>query len=147
MCLCVTTADCVPILLYDTKQKAIAAIHSGWRSTALNIVEATYQTMQKHYQSEAQDIVAAIGPCIGKDIYEVGKDVYNSFENKKHFQSQNNDKYLFDIRKTVAEQLQNIGITNIEISEYCTYSNPDLFFSARRQGIDSGRMLSGIMLK
>ncbi|MBN1463096.1 MAG: peptidoglycan editing factor PgeF [Paludibacteraceae bacterium] len=151
-CITVTTADCVPILLYDPIQKAIAAIHSGWKSTLLNIVQETIQKMTLHFDSDAKNLIAAIGPCISKDVYEVGEDVYNEFIKKGFdtgdlFATTTNNKYLFDIRKTVHKQLLNEGIKNIELSPYCTYTNNELFFSARRQGSDSGRMLSGILIR
>ena len=151
-CVAVTTADCVPILMYDPDNNAVAAVHSGWRSTLYNIVAETVANMQKHYNTNSARLIAAIGPCIGKDIYEVGKEVVDEFVSKgfdikQVFAPKLNGKYLFDIRKTVAMQLSQLNIANIEVSPYCTFTNSDLFFSARRQGIDSGRMLSGIMVK
>lgn len=151
-CITVTTADCVPILLYDPIQKAIAAIHSGWKSTLLNIIQETIQEMKRHFGTAATDLIAAIGPCISKAVYEVGEDVYSSFIKKGFdtddlFEATSNNKYLFDIRKTVLKQLLKEGVKNIELSPYCTYTNKELFFSARRQGTDSGRMLSGILIR
>lgn len=152
VCVAVTTADCVPVLMYDFDNNAVAAVHSGWRSTLHNIVSVTVSNMQRHYNTNPERLVVAIGPCIGKDVYEVGKEVVDefaakNFDTKQVFFPTLTGKYLFDIRKTVAMQLFELNISNIEISSYCTFSNSDLFFSARRQGIDSGRMLSGIMIK
>lgn len=151
-CITVTTADCVPVLLYDPIQKAVAAIHSGWKSTLLNIVQETIQKMTLHFGTNATNLIVAIGPCISKAVYEVGEDVYSNFIKKgvdtdDLFEATSNNKYLFDIRKTVLKQLLNEGVKNIELSPYCTYSDKELFFSARRLGADSGRMLSGIFIK
>jgi YfiH family protein len=147
----VTTADCVPILLFDTETKSVAAIHSGWRGTLQNITATTIQAMHTHFGAEAKHLVAAIGPCIGGKVYEVGEELYTSFRDKGFatatlFTPKENGKYLFDIRQAVRLQLEAAGVTNIEVSTHCTYSEPKLFFSARRQSIHSGRMLSGIML-
>ncbi len=145
----VATADCVPILLYDPIHKAVAAIHSGWKGTLENITGNTIDHMQKAFKTDPGELVAAIGPCIGSQVYEVGKDLYDQFESKGFpvsslFESEENDKFLFYIRMAVFSQLMEKGVSNIYSFPYCTYSNPELFFSARRQGIRSGRMLTGI---
>ncbi len=151
-CVTVTTADCVPVLLFDPVNHVVAAIHSGWKSTVQNICTETIQQMENLYGTLASDIIAAIGPCISQIAYEVGQDVYDAFEeiqfdNSKVFTTISNGKYLFDIRKAVLIQLQNAGINNIEVTHHCTFSDTELFFSARKQGINSGRMLSGIFLR
>ncbi len=152
LCLTVTTADCVPILLYDSKHKAIAAIHSGWKSTLENIVEKTLITMQEQFGTKANELVVSIGPCIGKEVYEVGDELYTAFKDKNFavdqlFESTTNGKHLFDIRQAVFLQLTKAGVSDIIHSPYCTYTDEALFFSARRQGANSGRMLSGIMIR
>ena len=73
--LSVQTADCVPILLADSRARAVAAVHAGWRGTAANIVETTVRELERHYSVEPQDIVAAIGPHIGVCCYEIGEEV------------------------------------------------------------------------
>ena len=75
ICLCVQTADCVPILLFDPMNNVIAAVHAGWRGTVKKIVEIAVQKMALKYNSLPENIVAAIGPSISPDIYEVGKEV------------------------------------------------------------------------
>jgi YfiH family protein len=152
ICVTVTTADCVPVLLYDPVKKAVAAIHSGWRSTLHNICQETIFTMHRNYGTRATDLVAVIGPCISKKVYEVGEDLYAEFVSKefdidKFFLPKEQGKFFFDIRETVRAQLSEAGVSQMEVSSYCTYSDENLFFSARRQGLASGRMLSGIFLK
>jgi YfiH family protein len=149
ICITATTADCVPILLFDPVNKAVAAIHSGWKGTLENITGITIDRMQQEFSTNPKDLVAAIGPCISGAVYEVGEDLVVQFQEKgfdvsHYFHSKENSKFVFDIRLTVAEELQAKGVKNIELSPHCTYSEPELFFSARRQGILSGRLLSGI---
>jgi polyphenol oxidase len=152
ICIAATTADCVPVLLFDPVTKSIAAIHSGWRGTLNNIVARTIEALRARFSILPENIVATVGPCIGGSVYEVGPELkeqfhLKGFDTSKPFIPKENDKYLFDIRSVVKAQLNATGIRNIEVSSHCTYSEPDLFFSARRQGIHSGRMLSGIMLR
>jgi len=77
--LTVQTADCVPILLADTKKRVVAAIHSGWRGTARRIAEKTLGRMQMEFGTRPEDVIAAIGPGIGQCCYEVGEDVAKEF--------------------------------------------------------------------
>lgn len=152
VCITVTTADCVPIFLYDPQQKAVAAIHSGWKSTLHNIVLETIRAMHIKFGTQACNLVAAIGPCISQPVYEVGEEMFVEFKNEGFdtaglFEAKPKGKYLFDIRKAVRLQLVEVGVTNIEISPYCTYTDEELFFSARRQGTNSGRMLNGILIR
>ena len=78
-CLCVSTADCVPVLLYDTEKKVIAAIHAGWRGTVGRIVEKTLDVMKTEYGAHGENVVACIGPSISLDAFEVGDEVYAAF--------------------------------------------------------------------
>lgn len=154
--ICVTTADCVPILLYDTKQQAIAAIHAGWRGTSERIVEKTILKMQTQYNTKPENIVAAIGPSINIKHYEVGNDVeYKLLNNgfslvaRNSYRHGTTKKLHIDLKEINRQELLRLGVPlgNIEKARYCTFSNENLFFSARRQSVHSGRMLTGIMLK
>jgi polyphenol oxidase len=77
--LVVQTADCIPVLLADTRQRAVAAIHAGWRGTVKRIVEKTLGRMQMEFGTRPEDVVAALGPGIGRCCYEVGSDVAKEF--------------------------------------------------------------------
>ncbi len=149
VCIAVSTADCVPILLHDKRRKVIAAIHSGWRGTVQNIISATISEMIKHYESEAIDITAQIGPSISVDSFEVGDEVYEAFE-KAGFDmneiAERHAKWHINLWESCKIQLKQCGVAtdNIHIANICTLKNKE-FFSARRQGIDSGRILNGIM--
>lgn len=154
ICIFIRTADCVPILLFDPVQKAIAAIHSGWKSTIQEISKHTIELMTKEYGTKPEDIIAGIGPSIGPEVYEVGPEVIVLFHRQfgeNHFASpiENSDKGLLDLWKVNKHILLECGIpeNQIEIAEMCTYSNPELFFSARRDKNKTGRLGSGIILK
>lgn len=151
--LCVTTADCVPVLLYDKKKKATAAIHAGWRGTVNRIVERTVKSMMEEFGTSPADILAAIGPAILVENYEVGDDVISEFEKNGFDLSdvllKSTKKSKLDLKEINRRELIRLGIPEqqIEKSDLCTYTHADLFFSARRQTIHSGRMLAGIMME
>lgn len=155
--LCVTTADCVPILIYDSKSKAIAAIHAGWKGTVGKIVNNTISAMQNEYYSSTQDMFVGIGPAISQQNYEVGDEVimdmlYNGIDLSDEdvcTQKINSSKFLINLKEINRRELINLGVpeANIETSSLCTFEKQELFFSARRQTVHSGRMLTGIMLK
>lgn len=150
----ISTADCVPVLLYDPKKHVAAAIHAGWRSTVAHIVSKTIVKMHTDFGCKPKDIVAGIAPSISAEMFEVGDEVGETFKqagfnlDKISYRNKDTGKLHIDLSLTNKLQLENAGILpeNIEISGICTYSHPDKFFSARRQGIKSGRMLTGGML-
>ncbi|HHT29442.1 MULTISPECIES: peptidoglycan editing factor PgeF [Petrimonas] len=154
--LCVTTADCVPLLLFDRKNEAIAAIHAGWRGTAGRIVERTIAEMKRNFGTEASDLLAAIGPAISINKFEVGMEVEaafreNGFELTSSVAYRHNisGKLHLDLKEINRQELIRLGVPRqqIEKTRYCTCTNSRLFFSARRQSQHSGRMLTGIMLR
>lgn len=153
--LCVTTADCTPVLLYDKVNKAIAAIHAGWRGVVNLIIDHTIIEMKKHFETNSKDLVAVIGPSIGIEKYEVGKEVVEKLkqagyklDETNHFVNPESNKFHIDPKLLNKQKLIALGVgdSQIEVSNHCTYSRKDLFFSARRQGVKSGRMLTGITL-
>ena len=152
-CIGVSTADCVPILIYDTRARAIGAAHAGWRGTVNRIGRKTIETIIKRYGSKPEDLKIVIGPSIGPESFEVGDEVYDAF-NEAHFPMdqiafKQNGKWHIDLWQANALDLQQIGVPkdNIEIAGICTYQQHERFFSARRLGIKSGRIYTGIMIK
>lgn len=145
----VKTADCVPILLFDHKKKIIATIHAGWRGTLSEITLITVKKMILEFGSSANDIFAGIGPSISPDVYEVGKEVWELFDPLYHTDAKDHTKRFLNLWKANYLQLTGSGVPaeNIETAGLCTWSNPSLFYSARRDGIKTGRMATGIMLK
>ena len=154
VCLCVSTADCAPILLYDRKQQVIAAIHAGWRGSVNYIVRKTLEQMNRLYNTQGEDIFAAIGPCIGFDAFEVGDEVYDAFK-QNDFPMEyisgwkpETHKWHIDLQMANSVQLIDFGVPTeqIDICDICTFTHYEKFFSARRLGIKSGRILSGIFM-
>lgn len=152
--ICATTADCVPILLYDSEKQVVAAIHAGWKGIVGGIIENTIIKMKEGYASGPSGVIAAIGPSISKKNYEVGAELIAKFQesgfNISSSASVNKQtgKWHINLKQIASEELARLGISpqQIEISDLCTFHESDLFFSARRQSIVSGRILSGIRL-
>lgn len=151
VCVAIKTADCVPVLLFDHKRKAIAAIHAGWRGTVQNIVLKTIQKMAAEFGTVPSDLYAGICPSISPEVYEVGEEVWKQFD--ASFYSETNPfktgKRLLDLWRSNFQQMIMAGIpeNQVEIAQTCTFSDPDRFFSARRDGLKTGRMATGIMLR
>ena len=154
ICIFIRTADCVPILLYDPIQNALAVIHSGWKSTIQEISKHTIELMHKEFGTKPENLIAGIGPSIGPDVYEVGIEVAELFHKQfsvNHIVNPivNSDKFLLNLWEVNKHILIESGIpeSQIEIAEICTYTNPQLFYSARRDGVKTGRLATGILLK
>ena len=158
ICIGVSTADCIPVLLHDRKRNVIAAIHAGWRGTVAGIVKKSIEVMGHRYNSCAHDIIAIIAPGISIDAFEVGDEVYEEFCKagfamqqiaRRYPAAAGGEKWHIDLWEANSLLLQECGVAreNIHIAGVCTYKNYTDFFSARRLGIKSGRIFSGILLK
>lgn len=154
ICIAVLAADCVPILVYDSEKKAIAAIHSGWRGTVSKILSNTLHFMEQQFSSKMEHLKVCIGPSIGPDVYEVGEEVvqaaheaFPDFADQVFHPSSQKGKAFFNLWKANKLQALASGVpeNQVEITRVCTYSNPDQFFSARRS-FHEGRFAAGIML-
>lgn len=144
---CVTmTADCLPVLLCDQAGTAVAAIHAGWRSLCDGVIEATIAAMPV----EAGQLMAWLGPAIGPDAFEVGEEVRAQFIAKDARAEcafkPHGEKWLGDLYAIARQRLQTLGITQVYGGGRCTFSEPETFFSFRRDG-DTGRMGSFIWLE
>ena len=154
VCLCISTADCIPILLYDHTHRVIAAVHAGWRGTVSMIVLHTLRRMHELYDTEGEDLSACIGPGISCYAFEVGTEVADAFHKAGYtldgiiYYDPTRNKNHIDLPRANAIQLEQFGLLDSQIEDcrICTYSQCEDFFSARRLGIKSGRILSGIML-
>ena len=149
----VLTADCVPILIFDEKEKMIAAIHAGWKGAYKEIIKKTLNFMIKK-GCTPKNITAAIGPCISVKNYEVKKDFIKKFikkdeKNKKFFKNIKN-KDFFNLKKYVFSQLKALNVSKIDIINKDTFASKNNFFSARRSKSrnesDYGRNISVIMI-
>ena len=149
LCIGVSTADCIPVLLYDEAHHACAAIHAGWRGTAARIAEKEVQAMIKAYHTDASQIKAVIGPGISLDNFEVGNEVYEAFAQAGFDMERIAHRYAkwhIDLWEANRLSLLRMGVvgTNIHTAGICTYNQAGRFFSARRLGIASGRIFTGI---
>ena len=149
----VLTADCVPILLHDSKRNMIAAIHAGWKGALKGIIKRVINYMMKK-GCDKKTITAAIGPCIHKKSYNIGKDMKRKFikknsGNKIFFQNKKNKLY-FDLPNFIESQLKSNKITKIDKINIDTFVEKNNFFSARRslklKHDDYGRNISIIMI-
>ncbi len=133
-----TSADCVPVLLYDREKKVCASIHSGWKSTVKKIVLNAVKAMVNEYGSDPADILAAIGPSIGKCCFQIKKDVYDAFSESFRdlsFIKEEGDgiHYRADLWEAVRRTLIEAGLKdeNISLAGECTVCNNQLYFSSR----------------
>ena len=152
ICIGVSTADCIPILLYDAKNQAIAAIHAGWRGTVARIVEQTIHAMTQAFDTQPQHLYGAIGPGISLEAFEVGDEVYEAFQQAAFDMPAiacQKAKWHIDLPRCNQLQLIEKGVPSqhIIMSHICTYQQSEDYFSARKLGIHSGRIYSGIMLQ
>ncbi len=150
LCVCVSTADCIPVLLYDERNGVVAAVHAGWRGTVARIVECTLECMQNECGTQGDDVKAVIGPGISLDAFEVGDEVYEAFRSAGFPMQQitrRDAKWHIDLWEANRLQLENCGVRRIELCGECTFTNHTRYYSARHDGIQSGRILNGIMLK
>lgn len=147
--LIVSIADCTPILIHDPVKNVIAAIHAGWRGTVSEIVLKTIRKMKSDYLTEPNDCKMYIGPCIGFDQFEVGDEVAAHFQGNLKRLNTSNGKYLVDLKTANKNQALLAGISenNIEVSEFCTFCEENLFFSHRRDKGNTGRMIAVIRLR
>ena len=151
----ILTADCAPIYIYDTKQRLICCLHSGWRGTLNNIVGKGIKIF-KSKKIKTKDIVVVIGPCLGFSNFEVNKNFKNKFINKNEkysnfFKTKNKNKDLFNFRGLINFQIRTENIKNIYNISRDTYKNSSIFFSHRRsthqKNRQTGRMLNIISFK
>jgi len=154
MALCVKTADCVPVLLADGKKKVVAAVHAGWRGTALGIAGKAVRMFQEHFASEPEDLWVAIGPAIGPCCYEVDEKVYHEFQNRSEGRNPlkaaaKKDRWMLDLVLANRLQLEAEGVPPAQISAagLCTSCRRDAFFSHRGEGETTGRQLNFIMIR
>ncbi|MBS1811940.1 MAG: peptidoglycan editing factor PgeF [Acidobacteria bacterium] len=137
----IQTADCLPIVLVDTRTRAFAGVHAGWRGTFQEIVTRTVERMQQAYGSRPEDLHVALGPAICAENFEVGPEVLAQFRSKFRYadalisNEQANGKGHIDLNRCNAQQLIDAGVKpeNIYDSALCTVARNDLFFSYRKE--------------
>jgi YfiH family protein len=149
----VETADCVPVLLVDPLKNVVAAVHAGWRSTVKKIVQKTINRMCEEFGAEPSRMIAAIGPAIGPECYEVDEPVMGPVKEAFSFwetvtTTRGADRWSLDLAGANRMELLQVGLAekNIHALGMCTSCRKDLFYSYRAEG-RTGRMLSVIMIK
>lgn len=142
-------ADCVPVMFYDPVRKVAAIAHAGWKGTAARIAAKTAEKMINEFHSNPEDIIALIGPSIGKCCFEVKDDVKEkilaSIDESAHSQVCTNNN--IDLKLVNKVQLLAIGIKKIDLSEDCTSCKTELFFSYRKENGHTARHSAVIMVK
>ena len=148
----VLTADCVPVILYDSRNKIIGCIHAGWKGAFKNIIKNTILKMKK--MSMDNKIYASVGPCIGLKSYEVDIKFYNKFiskssKNKIYFLNKSKSKKLFNLRRYVTDKLKQCKV-EVDQVNHDTFAEKNNFFSYRRscklKQKDYGRCISAISM-
>ncbi|MCD8282530.1 MAG: peptidoglycan editing factor PgeF [Prevotella sp.] len=154
VCIGVSTADCVPVLLCDRYgERVVAAIHAGWRGTVGRIAQHTIEVMTDAYNIKPETLFAVIGPAISFERFEVGDEVYDEFSRAGFDMNgiaKRRGKWFIDLKECNRRQLVECGIRseNIFVEPLSTYDEPELLFSARREqrgGVKCGRNFSGIV--
>ena len=144
----IMTADCLPIVLIDREARCVAAVHGGWRGLAAGVLQATLDELPV----AAESLVAWLGPAIGAKAFEVGPEVLDAFEitpmdDAVTASAQKIAHYFLDLNALATRQLLSAGLHPDAIfgGEHCSLSNPDRFFSHRRDGV-TGRMATLVWL-
>ena len=154
--LCIWTADCLPLTLYDPMHHAAAMVHCGWRGIRGGIPQNTLIAMAERYGTDPGEVVAAIGPCICADCYEVGGELreqfspgYSKEEIHQIFRGRGDGKYLLDLRRAVTMQLEQAGVIPDRVHDIgiCTFEDRDYPSFRRERKTEKGKqILSGIVL-
>lgn len=133
-------ADCVPLYFIDPVRRAVGLSHSGWRGTVSDIAGVTVRTMREQYGSAPEDLLAAVGPSICQDCYEVSEDVIEQFRERyaqelwpRLFYRKENGRYQLDLWEACRQNMLRAGLLpeHISVTDVCTCCNPDLLFSHR----------------
>ena len=145
-------ADCTPVLLYDPARQVIGLVHAGWLGTVRGAARAAVESMQKRYASDPADILAAIGPAIGPDHYEIGADVIAQVKAADGSQAEelltaHGKSIHFDLWKANQLILSGVGVHQIEVAGICTACHLDDWYSHRGEKGKTGRFGALIALQ
>ena len=153
------TADCIPVLMYDPERRVVAAVHAGWKGTVLHISQKTIAVMAERFGSRAEDLRVVIGPGIGPESFQVGEEVVARFkgagfpmERIGSFRGEGDGSPMsgghhIDLFQANRWLLEDAGIptSHIQVAGIDTYTDAS-FFSARREGLQCGRIINAIRL-
>ncbi len=151
--LAVFCADCVPILLFDPVRRAIGAVHAGWRGTVADIAGQAVRAMSDCFGTDPEDVLAGIGPSIGRCCYEVGPEVVDAwkstgFDHREQAVDRDDKRLRFDLwtANTLALIAAGVQSSQIEVQGDCTRCQSDRYFSYRAHGRQAGRFAAIIAL-
>jgi YfiH family protein len=155
VCIGVATADCVPALFYDPVQRVAGVAHAGWRGTVGRIVVHALRRMADDYGCRPVDVQVTVAPCISAANYGVGSDLYDVFRahgfpvDELFAKHPADGKWRLDLRAANCGLLVDAGVLpgHIAVVPHCTFGESGRFFSARRLGVQSGRMASCVMIR
>ncbi|MEW6367443.1 MAG: peptidoglycan editing factor PgeF [Acidobacteriota bacterium] len=145
--LTIATADCLPVLLRaSTPQPSVAAVHCGWRGLRARIIEATLKAMRDELGVRAGDVSACLGPAIEMRCYEVGPEIEVPFGDRSI--ARIGERLYLDLAAEAWMQLEAAGLDTSRIArlDLCTRCHPELFYSYRRDGASTGRMINFVGL-
>ena len=144
--LSITVADCLPVLLYDSRQKVIGAVHAGWRGTVEQIASKCLTMMSEKLGSQPQDCHAWLGTCIDECSFEVDQDVADHFTAAFKRWDEEKNKFFINLRDANQQQLEDAGIPKDQInrSSFSTFLHNNDYFSYRKEQGKCGRMLAVI---
>lgn len=145
----VRTADCVPLLVADTRCGVVAAIHAGWRGLACGVIEATIDRLERDWGCRPAELVVVAGPAIGVEAYEVGEEVVAGLGHlgAAWVAPAGARRPHLDLRVAAGELLRRGGVRHYVASTHCTWRDAAWFHSYRREGVATGRQLSVIGLE
>ena len=137
-------ADCVPLLFHDPKKGVVALSHAGWLGTVRGVATATLAAMRQRYGTDPRDVRAAIGPSIGPDHYEVGEDVAEKVRAAYGVRAESllephGERFHLDLWKANRLQMEEAGVSEIEVAEICTACHTEDWFSHRAEKGKTGR--------
>ncbi len=145
--LCISTADCTTVFIYDSEKKMIAGIHSGWRGTQRKITAKTLERLKSEYGSNADNLFVYLGPAVSQVNYEVGKEVADLF--KTQYVDKRDNRLYLDVSAANYDMILDAGVPphQVQKSSLCSFEYKELLHSYRRDGKNSGRALGVIALK
>ncbi len=148
--LAITIADCLPVIIFDSQKEIIGLLHCGWKGIEKNIIEKALKKMKDTFNSNAQDIIAGIGPGIGTCHFEVKDDLMEKFKSYPAAFRQESGKNFMDLQLVAQKKLEECGVRqeNIAVSPDCTYCQPDKYYSFRRdrtEPLQAMIVVAGIM--
>jgi len=147
--LSILTADCIPVLMWSEDKPVVAAVHSGWRGSELDLLGHTIQILKDSFDISSTAINVVVGPGLSQENFEVGPEFKDKFPPKYLQELKHTNQIHFDNNTYLKDAAIKQGVpeSKIEILDYCSYRDENLFFSHRRDKGETGRMLSVIGIK